>query len=101
MQRLPKLPGFRSYKAPAEVVYTGQLDALAVKTIDVAVLAAAGLVSNAFVKVKLLVKGDVTKKVAVKLQAASGAAVEAVQKVGGTFEKVDRSARPVTRKKED
>src|SRR5580692_10698839 len=68
MQRLPKLPGFRSFKVKAEAVYTGQLDALAGKTIDANALAAAGLVSNAFVKVKIISKGEVTKKVTVKAQ---------------------------------
>lgn len=101
MQRLPKLPGFRSHKAPAEVVYTGQLDGLKAKTVDAATLADAGLVSSAFVKVKLLVKGDVTKKHDVKLQAASEAAIEAIQKAGGAFEKVALAARPATKKKED
>lgn len=101
MQRLPKLPGFKSKRIPAEVVYTGQLDALSAKTIDAAALAEAGLISNAYVVVKLLVKGDVAKKHSVKLQLASAGAIEAVQKAGGDFEKVARNARPATRKKED
>lgn len=100
MQRMPKLAGFRSHKPKAEVVYTGQLDALAAKTIDNAALAAAGLVSSAYVKVKLVVKGDVTKKVSVKLQAASAGAVAVIQKTGGTFEQTAVQARPVTTKKE-
>lgn len=101
MQRLPKLHGFKTFRAPAEIVYTGQLDALAAKTVDTAALADAGLVSSAYVRVKLIVKGDVTKKHDVKLQAASEAAIAAVQKAGGTFEKVALTGRPVTRKKED
>jgi large subunit ribosomal protein L15 len=101
MQRMAKLPGFTGYKIPPETVYTGQLDAVKGKTVDNAALADAGLVSNAFVKVKLIVQGEVTKAHDVKLQGASGAAIEAVQKAGGTFEKVARNARPVTRKKED
>ncbi len=101
MQRLPKLPGFTSKRIPAEVVYTGQLDAISAKIIDTAVLAEAGLVSSAHVVVKLLVKGDVTKKHDVKLQNASAAAIEALQKAGGSFEKVARVARVATRKKED
>jgi large subunit ribosomal protein L15 len=100
MQRLPKLPGFKSKRIPAEVVYTGQLDAVSAKTVDAAALAEAGLVTNAFVVVKLLVKGDITKKHDVKLQSASAAAITAVQKAGGTFEKVARNARPATRKKD-
>ncbi len=97
MQRLPKLPGFRSFKTAAETVYTGQLDALSGKKITNQVVADAGLVSGPYVSVKLIVRGDVTKKVDVELQAASSAAVEAIEKLGGSFTKVDRIGRPKTR----
>lgn len=96
-QRLPKLQGFRSFKPKAENVYTGQLDQFAGKTVDTFVLAEAGLISNPFVRVKLISKGDVTKKVTVKLQAASATAVDAIQKAGGSFEKVGRVGRPATK----
>jgi large subunit ribosomal protein L15 len=92
MQRLPKLPGFRSNTPKAENVYTGQLDALG-NTIDNNSLFNAGLVSSPYTRVKLVVKGDVTKKVTVKLQGASETAVAAIQKAGGTFEAVPRVAR--------
>ncbi|MEK7152621.1 MAG: 50S ribosomal protein L15, partial [Patescibacteria group bacterium] len=68
MQRLPKLHGFKSFKAPVEAVYTGQIDGLKAKTIDAAAVAEAGLVSSPYVRVKLVVKGDITKKLDVKLQ---------------------------------
>jgi ribosomal protein L15 len=48
------------------------------------------------VKVKLLTKGDLTKKVTVKLAAASASAIESVQKAGGTFEPTARQSRPQT-----
>lgn len=99
MQRLPKLVGFRSYKPKAEVVYTGQLDAFGTKTIDNAVLAEAGLVTNAYTKVKVVLNGEVTKKVTVKLQSASAGAVAAIQKAGGSFEQVAVAARPASKKK--
>lgn len=99
MQRLPKLSGFTSHKVKAENVYTGQLDTFK-GTVDTAALAEAGLVTSPYVRVKLLLKGDVTKKVDVKLQGASAAAIAAVQKAGGTFEKVALAARPTTRKKD-
>src|SRR5580704_335685 len=67
MQQLPKLPGFRSHRIKAENVYTGQLDQFANKTVDAETLAAAKLVSNPYVAVKLLLKGEVTKKVTIKL----------------------------------
>jgi large subunit ribosomal protein L15 len=96
MQRLPKLPGFKSKKTPPENVFTGQLDALGAK-IDAVVLAEAGLISSQYVHVKLIVQGEVTKKHDVKLSKASAGAVELLQKVGGSFEKVGRLERPITR----
>lgn len=92
MQRLPKLRGFRSIRPKAETIYTGQLDELGA-TVDNFVLAKAGLVSSPYVKVKLILKGEVTKKVVVKLQAASENAVATVQKAGGSFQAVPRVGR--------
>jgi len=100
MQQLPKLPGFRSFRTKAENVYTDQLDQFASKTVDTTVLADKGLITNPYVQVKLLVRGDVTKKVTVKLQGASEKAIEAVQAAGGSFEKVPRLAR-ASRKTDD
>ncbi|HET8709003.1 MAG TPA: 50S ribosomal protein L15 [Candidatus Saccharimonadales bacterium] len=96
MQRLPKLPGFKSHRVRMENVYTGDLEQFGGKTVDAAVLAEAGLVSSAYVSVKLLNRGELTKKVTVKLQAASKPAVEALQAAGGSFEKTPRQGRPVT-----
>jgi large subunit ribosomal protein L15 len=96
MQALPKLPGFKSKRIPAENVFTGELDQFAGKTIDTTVLAEAKLISNPYVRVKLLVKGDIEKKLDVKLQAASETAIEAIQKAGGTFEKVEQVKRAVS-----
>jgi large subunit ribosomal protein L15 len=96
MQKLPKLPGFRSHKTPPEVIYTGQLDQFANKTVDATSLAEAKLISNAYVKVKLIVKGDVTKKVTIKLSSASDSAAAAVEAAGGSFEKTARLKRPIT-----
>src|ERR1700759_2862341 len=62
MQRLPKLHGFRSSKGRAENVYTGQLNDLGAK-VDNQVLAHKGLVSTPYVRVKLIVRGELTKKV--------------------------------------
>lgn len=84
MQRLPKLRGFHSHRQAVENVYTGQLNSLS-GTVDNFSLADAGLVSSPYVSVKLIVKGDVTKKIVVKLQSASAQAIEALQKHGGSF----------------
>lgn len=101
MQKLPKLPGFKSHRVKAENVYTGQLDQFAGKTVDAQVLADAGLISSPYVKVKLISKGELTKKVTVKLPAASESAVAAVESAGGSFEKADRLSRPKTTAKKE
>lgn len=98
MQKLPKLPGFRSHRPKAETVYTGQLEAFAGKTVDTAALAEAGLISSPYVNVKLIVKGELTKKITVKLPKASESAIAAVQRAGGSFEPVARLRRPQTGK---
>lgn len=90
--RLPKLPGFKSHRPKIEVVYTGQLNKLGTN-VDNFALFEAGLISGPHTKVKLIVKGDVTKKVNVKLQAASESAIAAVQKGGGSFEAVKQVGR--------
>lgn len=99
MKKLPKLPGFRSHRAPVENVYTGQLEQFSGKTVDATTLADAGLISAPYVSVKLLAKGELSKKVTVKLPAASEAAVAAVQKAGGDFQKAARLVRPKTSEK--
>ena len=98
MQRLPKLRGFNSHRATIETVYTSQLNAFSGKTADNATLAAAGILASPFSKAKLVVNGDVTVKVTVKLQAASASSVEAVKKAGGSFEQVAQVGRPKTAK---
>jgi len=98
MQRLPKLPGFRSLRVAHEVVYTGQLNNLGAKVTN-ASLAEAHLVSNAHVSVKVVTKGELTKKVTVELQAASVSAIEAIEKAGGEFKKTARQGRARTSEK--
>ncbi len=92
MQRLPKLRGFRSIRDPKENVYTGQINDLGTK-IDNYTLYEAGLVSSPYASVKLIVKGELTKKVTVNLQAASVSAVEYIQKHSGSFVQTPRVAR--------
>ena len=99
MQKLPKLPGFRSHRPKAETVYTGQLDRFDGKTVDATALAEAGLISNSYVTVKLLVNGELSKKVTVKLPRASAGAIEAIQSAGGIFESTARLGRPKTSQK--
>lgn len=96
--RIPKLRGFTSKRVPAFAIYTGQLDNLGKATVDTKVLFEAGFIESPYVRVKLVSKGAVTKKVTVKLQAATKSAIAAVTKAGGSFEVAEQVKRPVTRK---
>lgn len=96
---LPKLPGFTSIRPKSDNIYTGQLDQLGGKTVDNFLLHEAGLIDSPHTNVKLIVKGDVTKKVTVKLQAASEAAIKQIDKAGGSFKAVPRVARQSKEKK--
>ena len=98
MQVLPKLRGFTNLHTKPKEVYTGQLEILAGQVIDATLLSQSGLISSPFVRVKLLVgKGELTKKVTVKLPAASSNAIAIIQEAGGSFEVISRLGRPVTR----
>ncbi len=97
MQRFPKLRGFTSHRVKPEVVYTGQLDNLGA-SIDTQSLADAKLISSPFVNVKLVVKGEITKKHTVKLQNASATAIKAIEKAGGSFAQIEQLARPASKK---
>ncbi len=92
MQRLPKLGGFRSTRTRPENVYTSQLDQFS-PAVNNLKLAEAGLVTSQFVQVKLIVKGGVTKKLSVELQAASASAIKAIEKAGGSFTKTPQVKR--------
>lgn len=87
-QAVPKKRGFKSLKMPAQVVYLDRLNAFAGKMVDNAVLFEEGYISTPFHTVKVISRGELSVKVDLKIQAASKSAIEAIQKAGGTFEKV-------------
>jgi large subunit ribosomal protein L15 len=95
--RVPKLRGFKSKRTPNEVIYTGQLDDIKSATIDTTTLAEARLISSPFVSVKLISKGELKTKKAVKVQAASAGAIELLNKAGGSFSATPRLARPANK----
>lgn len=98
MQRLPKLPGFTNLRPKAMTIYVGQLEQFSGKTVDNQFLFEHGLVPNAFSNIKVITgKDQLSKKVTVRLQAASASAVASIQKAGGTFEVIDRPKRPISK----
>ena len=87
MQAVPKLKGFKSFHAKAEVVYTDRLNDLKGK-VDNITLAEASLISSPYVKVKVITRGELTAKIDLETQFASKSAIEAIKKAGGSFKKV-------------
>jgi large subunit ribosomal protein L15 len=82
-RRLPKI-GFRSkmFKDTAEVLLY-QLDKLDAGTIDIAALRAAKLIPQTARKVKVVKKGDVTKKFMLQGLMATAGAKAAIEAAGG------------------
>lgn len=93
MQAVPKLKGFKSFHAKAEVVYTDRLNELSGK-VDNLKLAEADLISSPYVKVKIISRGELKSKVELETQFASKSAIEAIKKAGGSFKKVTILKKP-------
>ena len=90
-RRLPKRGFTNIFRKQYGVLNLGRLQAAiesgkvdAGKAIDAAVLVAAGIVRDAKDGVRLLGKGDLTSKIEIHVAGASKAAVEAVEKAGGS-----------------
>ena len=96
MQAVPKLKGFKSFHAKAEVVYTDRLNDLKGK-VDNLILAEKGLISNPYNKVKIITRGELKAKIELETQFASKTAIEAIKKAGGSFKKVAILKRPATK----
>lgn len=84
---IPKGRGFKSLRTPAQVIYLDHLNGLK-GTVDNFALFEAGLIATPFHTVKVIARGELSAKITLKTQGASRSVVEAVQKAGGTFEKV-------------
>jgi large subunit ribosomal protein L15 len=99
VRRIPKKRGFKSLRVPAQVVYTDQLEVLAGKTADNMTLAEAGLITTPYHTVKVIIRGELTGKVELKVQGASKGAQEAITKAGGSFTKTDVPTLPPSQRK--
>jgi large subunit ribosomal protein L15 len=92
MQAIPKLKGFKSIHAKAQVVYTDALNAVKGK-VDNFTLAEAHLIADPYASVKVITRGEITSKVELETQFASKTAIAAIKKAGGSFKKVTVPAR--------
>ena len=95
MQAVPKLKGFRSIHQKAEVVYTDILNTLK-GNVDNFVLAENHLISTPYTKVKIISRGQLTSKINLKTQSASGTAITALTTAGGTFTRTPTPQKPKT-----
>lgn len=98
-RRLPKRGFNNIFARNYKVVNTGRLQAAidagqldASKPVDAAALKAAGLVKSAPDGIRLLAKGELKAKVNITVAGASKAAVEAVEKAGGSVTLVTKAA---------
>jgi large subunit ribosomal protein L15 len=96
IRRIPKR-GFNNaaFKVTYAPVNLGDLDKLTLSgTIDEKALRSAGLVNGRWDGVKVLGDGQLTKKLALKINAISVSAREKIEKAGGTVELVPAKAHP-------
>ena len=100
VQAIPKARGFKSLKSPAQVVYLDHLNAFAGKTADNFTLFEAGYIATPFHTVKVILRGELTEKVTLKVQGASKSVQAAITKAGGTFEKIDTPLKKSTKEAE-
>ena len=87
MQAIPKMKGFKSLHAKAQVVYNDTLDTLEGK-VDNFKLAEANLIANPYASVKVITRGEIKNKIDLETQFASKTAIEAIKQAGGSFKKV-------------
>jgi large subunit ribosomal protein L15 len=100
VQAVPKARGFKSRATPAQVVYLDHLNAFAGKTVDNFSLFKEGYIGTPFHTVKVILRGELTEKVTLKVQGASKSVQAAVTKAGGTFEKTATPLKKSTKEAE-
>lgn len=84
---VPKGRGFKSLRTPAQVVYLDRLNGLK-GSIDNHALYEANLIATPFHTVKVILRGELSAKISLKTQGASKSVIAAIEKAGGSFEKV-------------
>ncbi len=88
IRRMPKLGGFKNpNKIPFQPVNLSDLETrLDTEVADVETLYAADLIKKKNLPIKILGKGELKKKLTVKVDAASKTAIAAIEKAGGTID---------------
>lgn len=89
MARIPKLRGFTQFREQPITLTTGMLNKFS-GLVDNFTLYEARILQRPDQRVRVVVRGDLTSKVTVKLQGASQKAIEVISQAGGSFEKIER-----------
>ncbi len=85
MKKLPKLPGFKSFKRKNQLIVTSQLNNIKATSIDAHTLKENNLIVDEYHKVKLLFDDKVTKKINLKINSASKKAISSIEEKGGSY----------------
>lgn len=83
----PKLKGFKSKRAPAQVVYSDELNDIKGEKIDNFKLHETGLIATPYHSVKVILREPTTSKAIVQIAAMSASVRDNLEKNGGKFEK--------------
>jgi len=86
-RRVPKTKGFKSLKAPAQVVYLDNLNSYDNKKVDNFVLFRDGLIASPYQATKVILRGELKANLDLNIFSASKSVKEAVTKAGGSFTK--------------
>lgn len=89
VQAVPKKRGFKSLRTPAQIVYLDSLNDFKGQTADNFSLFEQGYIATPFHTVKVILRGQLTTKVALHIQAISKNAEKALVEAGGSFAKTD------------
>jgi len=99
MKRVPKLRGFTPFWSKPITLTTDKANALK-GIVDNFTLFDAGLIDSPYLTVRLVVRGEITNKLDVRLQAASSTAISLIEKAGGKFVKTPKPMRAAKAKSE-
>lgn len=87
--RIPKLRGFKQFREQPMTLTTAKLNTFK-GLVDNYALYEAKFLKSPDQRVRVVLRGELTAKLQVRLQGASEKAIEAITKAGGSFEKTPR-----------
>jgi len=96
MQRIPKQRGHHAIRNNFQAVFTGQLNRSSTTSVTAESLKADGIIRENRTAVKLVLKGEITKKLSVSLALATKGAEAAIAEAGGSF----TASKPTNTKKD-